>query len=221
MLRRNLLEDPGYIRRFTYKRSDGSLIHVRQTPEPPRVRQEDDDGFVEIYGMGLKWDTPSQIWRREWEQFARGAFARTLEEHDQFYLVEHNYDEVPLARTGEYMTITEGDVGLDYVARLNVRANQRAAAFVDAVRRGLMDKASIGFSWDNSYELDRDFGDEDDYLVTYTDVERLYEISGVKWPAHESSELGARNRNPSRGTVPQDFRYSPVGVDALLAVHDL
>ena len=162
----------------------------------PQVRQED-DGYATVFGYGLKWDAPAKIWG-EWEQFRRGSFAETLQEHDQFLLIEHDYSAVPLARTGEYMAFSEDDVGLRYEAKRVAGESRRAAAFVDAVRRGILDKASIGFSWNNDYEYDSDYSDEDG-LVTYTRVRRLYEVSGVKWPAHESSELEARAGANLRG----------------------
>ena len=88
-------------------------------------------------------------------------------------------------------------MGLRYEAKVSME-NPQGVAFVDAVRRGLLDKASIGFSWNNDYEYDSDYNDEDG-LVTYTRIKRLYEVSGVKWPAHESSELEARAGANLRG----------------------
>lgn len=200
-MKRSAFKDPGYIRQHTLKRSDGSRMHVRSMAEPFKVtRQEDEDGFVTIAGYGLKWDTPAELWG-EYEQFRRGAFADTLREHVQFFLVEHDYSGIPHARTPDYMTITEDAVGLRFEARLSTR-NPESVALIDAVERGLLDKTSIGFSWRNDYEaIETEIDGEEVTLFTFTRIDRLYEISAVKWPVHESSELGTLSRNGARDTV--------------------
>ena len=221
MNRRAAFDSPEYRARHTLVRSDtGERIHLRTVDGPPQVREED-DGTAVVYGLGLKWDVPALVWG-EWEQFSRGAFADTLKEHDQFHLIEHNYGDIPLARTGVNMTIAEGDEGLDYEARLNVAESARAREYVAAVRAGLLDKSSIGFSWENDFEYSTDYEkDGISGLYTYTLVRRLYEISGVKWPAHESSELGARaGRTPPEETralaPPGEIRKTRILIDSML-----
>ena len=183
---------PEYRRSHVRTRKDGSDMHVRSFGlELRQVPGEDDDGFVTLAGYGLKWDTPSQIYG-EWEQFRRGAFAETLAEHRQYFLIEHNYDDIPLARTPDYMTVEEDDTGLRFEVRMSM-VNPQAVAFVDAVARALIDKTSIGFSWNNDYEYDSEYGNGEG-LVTYTRVSRLIEISGVKFPVHDSSEIAALSR---------------------------
>ena len=232
---RSAFAESDYRKRHALTRRDGALMHVRAAPSMEARQEKDGDDYDVVYGLGLKWDTPALVYG-EWEQFRKGAFATTLRDHDQFLLVEHNYDEVPLSRTGEYMEMWEGDTGLNYEARV-ARVNPRGLAFVDAVTRGLMDKASIGFGWTTDYEYDSDFElDGSTGLYTYTDVKRLYEVSGVKWPAHESSELGARDavdgadekgdkvRNQGRGVdkvaVDWDYEYDKLrSRDRLLDLH--
>ena len=192
---------PKFLTRKRYKenwvrtRSDGTEIHIRTFDAPLSIRQdEEDENLVTLVGYGLKWNTPAEFWG-EYEQFAKGCFADTLRDHEQFQLVEHNYDTIPYARTGVNFTLTEDDTGLKTEAVLS-RADAHQASLIYAVENGILTKQSIGFSWRNEYNVTNIFVDGEEYsLFTYTKVNRLYESSAVKWPVHESSEIAAMGEN--------------------------
>lgn len=183
---RSIFDEPRYLERHTRENKAGARVHYRSIGLPIEVRQDEGDGIRTVEGYGLKWDTPAKIYGT-WEQFRRGAFADTLASDEQYLLLEHNYDMIPYAFTGEDLEIVEDDDGLFFRAPLNVGDSQQAREFVLAIDEGRLRKCSIGFGWGASYEYDADY-DDGSGLITYT-KSKLYEISGVKWPVHESSEL--------------------------------
>ena len=170
------------------ERRDGKLIQHRRMPGTLKFRQLGESQEFEVEGYGLRWDAVADLgWFTE--SFQKGAFAETLE--DVRFKIGHDYSRVALARSPRTMEVTEDDEGLYFRATLDLR-NTDAMGLAVAIERGDVDKASIGFSYETDYEFtagDEGAGTKDHYTITR--VEKLYEISAVDFPAHESSDLGA------------------------------
>ena len=175
----------GYPDVRTSKRS-GQTVIVRECPLPT-LRQLDDNEY-EFSGYGLEWDVVAEIgWFTE--SFRKGAFKDTLD--DVRFLLGHDYTRPALARSPNTMTVEEDDTGPRYGGSLDLRSPD-AMSLAVAMSRGDIDKASIGFSG-----IDYEFteGDEEEGIKDHYDVisvRRLWEISAVNFPAHESSSLDPR-----------------------------
>ena len=179
---------PSLIYRYApaVKREDGVRVaHVRTLPVSLELRQS--GGAYALVGYGLKWGVIADLgWFTE--SFEKGAFSHTL---DGVRLLA-NHEGLPMARSPGTMQVTEDDVGPRFEATLDMD-NPQSAEVASAVGRGDLDKMSIAFTMNY-----------DDDSVTYSElpdgrmhyvihkVDRLWEVSAVPWPAHESSELAPR-----------------------------
>lgn len=157
----------------------------------PEVR-DGDNGVVTIAGYGLKWAEEANIggWFRE--RFEKGAFARTLRDDDAKLLAAHGSGTgLPLASTrNKTFKISEDTTGLKFEAELDTDADPEARSVAAKIRRGDVDKMSIGF-YERKYRIEKPEEKGKPPLVIHTDV-RLLEISVVPHPAYESSSVGAR-----------------------------
>lgn len=89
------------------------------------------------------------------ETIKRGAFSKTLSEMPDVQLLI-NHRDLPIARTGRNMTLSEDDQGLRVEARLNPDLPKVQELALTA-RDGLVDQMSFAFrvtrqSWDDDYE---------------------------------------------------------------------
>ena len=162
------------------------VAHVRTLPVSLELRQSG-DGYG-IVGYGLKWGVIADLY---WftESFEKGAFSHTL---DDVRLLA-NHEGLPMARSPGTMQVTEDDVGLRIEATLDMR-NPQSAEVASAVGRGDLDKMSIAFTM--NYDDDEvSYSELPDGRTHYIikKVDRLWEVSAVPWPAHESSELTPRD----------------------------
>jgi HK97 family phage prohead protease len=117
-----------------------------------------------------------------------GAFKRSLESgQDVFLLVNHDTDQLPLARrSAGTLTVSEDDRGLLVEAMLDPK-NPRAAELASALERGDVDKMSFAFTVapDGSTRTK-------DGLRELRDL-NLYEVSVVTWPAYSDTTVGLRS----------------------------
>jgi len=118
---------------------------------------------------------------------------------DVRFLVNHNTDMIPLARSrrnngNSTMKITPDAEGLniDFV-KLDVENNSDARALYSAVKRGDISGMSFMFyireggdTWENL--------DTDHPLRYINQIESVVEVSAVTFPAYESTEIYARNQ---------------------------
>ena len=160
-----------------------------------RRQNGDSDGEFGIDGYGLKWDEVAVVngyWEDFAESFERGAFSHTLE--DVRLLANHG--GLPMARSPDTMTVSEDDVGLSVRAGLDME-NPRSAEVASAIRRGDLDKMSIAFTLgEDGYRVTELPNGMTHYIISR--VDRLWEVSVVPWPVHESSEVGPRGERDDR-----------------------
>ena len=83
----------------------------------------------------------------------------------------------------------EGESGLRMSAKLDIESSPRAADYYTAIKRGDIDKMSFMFSVDADEWQDVD---TDHPTRTITGIKRVYEVSGVTFPAYEGTSLSAR-----------------------------
>lgn len=114
---------------------------------------------------------------------------------DVRFLINHNTDMVPLARSrnnnaNSTMQLTVDDEGnLDIRADLDIEHNADAAALYSAIARGDISGMSFmmtvrGESWENI---------ESDHPTRHIDdIDKVYEVSAVTWPAYAATRIHTR-----------------------------
>lgn len=187
------------------REDDGPLVHIRSMGSSLLgktsllgERQEGEEDILTVGGYGLKWDDKARIYYYT-ESFTKGAFTECLKKKETRWKIGHNYRNIALANMeSNTFDVSEDDDGLIYTARMSA-ANTESANLYDAVNRGDVSKASIGFSGAKYIVHEPE---EDDELTHYEiiEVKRLWEISAVDFPAYDSSSLEARN-NEARNSV--------------------
>ena len=195
-------------------RSGHEAIMRRTAPAPELLTRELDGVAVPygIRGVGLQWDVVADLGYFT-ESFGRGAFADTL--LDVRLKIGHDHSRIALAYSPDTLSVTEEDPGLIYLSDLDLRSPEHMTLAVALERRDVR-KSSISFSG-MSYEFTE--GDDDrkpHYHVTH--VERLWEISAVDFPAHESSDMRPRDTVPAdvltRTRLYADLVHIPIGAAA-------
>lgn len=131
---------------------------------------------AEIYGL----------WR---ETVARGAYKKTIKEHDIRALWNHNTDNVLGRNKAGTLALAEDDHGLK--VEIDPPDTQAGRDAVTSIKRGDVSQMSIAFQtikeeWkipENKRELP---------LRTVKEA-KLFEVSPVTFPAFEGTEIGARS----------------------------
>lgn len=146
-----------------------------------------DDGMVRMTGYAAMFEKEADGLPFR-EVIARGAFSRSLDRGDDvFLLVNHDTDQLPLARrSAGTLEVTEDEIGLRVEAMLDP-ANPRAAELASALERGDVDKMSFAFSVAKDGSAKRSDG-----VRELRDL-NLYEVSVVTWPAYSATSVGLRS----------------------------
>lgn len=114
---------------------------------------------------------------------------------DVRFLVNHNIDMIPLARSrnnneNSTMQLTVDDEGVFMRADLDVERNQTAAELDSAVERGDVSGMSFMFTVDGE-EWE---GLDSEHPVRHiTKIGQIFEVSAVTWPAYEQTSINARS----------------------------
>lgn len=127
------------------------------------------------------------------ETISRGALKNTNLK-DVRFLVNHNTDMIPLARSrnnneNSTMQLIPDEEGLKVRIKLDIENNSDAKNLYSAVSRG--DISGMSFMFDvNKAE----WKDEDTDLPkrTILDIANVYEVSAVTFPAYEETEINTR-----------------------------
>lgn len=116
---------------------------------------------------------------------------------DVRFLVNHNTDMIPLARSrrnngNSTMKMTADFQGLylDFV-KLDVENNMEAKALYSAVQRGDITGMSFMFSIDDEEWEDLESEHPTRHIKK---IGSVVEVSAVTWPAYESTEINARSK---------------------------
>jgi len=147
-----------------------------------------DNDTVTVEGYATVYDEPYDVGGLFTETIARGAAAKSANEADVRFLVNHG--GIPLARTKSgTMTLTSDDVGLKVRAELSAESTT-AADVLDAMTRGDLDEMSFAFqvlqqSWN------------DDWSVRSIREVKLVDVSAVTYPANPATHVQIAEPDPS------------------------
>ena len=155
-----------------------------------RASKEEEKGIIE--GRAIVYNRETDLgWFRE--VIAKDALKNTNLK-DVRFLVNHNTDMIPLARSrnnneNSTMQLIVDDDGLGVRIKLDLENNAEARALYSAIERGDITGMSFMFTirkeeWDET--------DKEHPKRTITDIEQVFEVSAVTFPAYEETEINAR-----------------------------
>jgi HK97 family phage prohead protease len=128
------------------------------------------------------------------EMIDRGALADT-DLRDVRFLVNHNTDMIPLARSrnnNEHSTMQmsiDDEIGMKIRVNLDVDNNAEAKALYSAVERGDLDGMSFMFTVDG----DRWEDESSEHPKRHIEkISKVFEVSAVTFPAYEATSIQAR-----------------------------
>lgn len=155
------------------------------------MRAERSADGIRMVGYAAMWDQEADGLPFR-EVIKRGAFSRSLDRGDDvFLLVNHDTDQLPLARRDAgTLTVIEDETGLRMEADLDPM-NPRAAELASALERGDVDKMSFAFRVGENGSAKNDDG------VRELRNLDLFEVSVVTWPAYSATTVGLREAAPA------------------------
>lgn len=127
------------------------------------------------------------------EVIQRGALADT-DLKDVRFLVNHNTDMIPLARSrnnneNSTMQMVVDEDGMGIRVDLDIENNTEAKNLYSAVERGDIDGMSFMFQVDGDKWDDLD---SEHPTRTITNIAKVFEVSAVTFPAYEATSIQAR-----------------------------
>ena len=156
-----------------------------------RASEDEEHGHI-LTGRPIVYDSKTDLGWYD-EIIARGALADT-DLKDVRFLVNHNTDMIPLARSrnnnaNSTMQMSVDDEGMSIRVDLDIEGNAEAKSLYSAVERGDIDGMSFMFvvdadSWD---ELESEHPSR-----TIEKIGKVLEVSAVTFPAYEATSLQAR-----------------------------
>ena len=156
-----------------------------------RASEDEEHGHI-LTGRPIVYDSKTDLGWYD-EIIARGALADT-DLKDVRFLVNHNTDMIPLARSrnnnaNSTMQMSIDDEGMSIRVDLDIEDNAEAKSLYSAVERGDIDGMSFMFvvdadSWD---ELESEHPSR-----TIEKIGKVLEVSAVTFPAYEATSLQAR-----------------------------
>lgn len=158
------------------------------------VRAENDDERGNMLtGQPIVYDEPTDMgWYTE--IIDNGALDDT-DLRDVRFLVNHNTDMIPLARSRNnnvnstmQMTVVQ-NAGMDIRVNLDTDNNADAKALYSAVERGDISGMSFMFRVDKDMWEELDSEKPTRHIVA---ISRVYEVSAVTFPAYEQTSIQAR-----------------------------
>ena len=159
------------------------------------VRAEEQDGGRVITGRPIVYGSETDLgWFRE--IIDQGALDEA-DLTDVRFLVNHNTDMIPLARSRRNngnstmkMSVDLMGLNLDYV-KLDTENNMDARAPFSAVERGDLTGMSFMFTIEDEEWQDLD---TESPLRRIKRIGKVYEVSAVTFPAYEATEINARDK---------------------------
>lgn len=127
------------------------------------------------------------------EMIDRGALA-DADLHDVRFLVNHNTDMIPLARSrnnneNSTMQMTVVNIGMNIRVNLDAENNSEAKALYSAVERGDISGMSFMFTVDSDIWEDVDSEHPRRHIRS---IGKVLEVSAVTFPAYEATSIQAR-----------------------------
>lgn len=173
------------------KDSKGTLESRAYTCE---VRAEEGESGSVLTGRPIVYNSRTDI--GYFDEIIEVGALNSADLTDVRFLVNHNTDMIPLARSrrnngNSTMTLTPDLEGLSINVKLDTENNQDARALYSAVSRGDITGMSFMFS-----VIDEEWDDLDSDHPTrhIKSIGSVVEVSAVTFPAYDSTEIYARSK---------------------------
>jgi len=132
------------------------------------------------------------------EEIRKGALDET-DMKDVRFLVNHNIDMIPLARSrnnteNSTMQFTVDEFGMNIRVNLDTEENADARALYSAINRGDISGMSFMFDVDRNDEEWQDLESEKPHRIINR-IRKIYEVSAVTFPAYEQTEINIEARS--------------------------
>lgn len=167
------------------------MKEIRKFDFEVRAKRDETHGTY-LEGTPIVYDSWTNLGWYD-EQIQRGALDNT-DLTDVRFLINHNTDMIPLARSRNnnenstmQMTVDEG--GMNIRVNLDTENNADARSLYSAVERGDIDGMSFMFVVDGELWEDEE---SEHPKRTITDIEKVFEVSAVTFPAYEQTSISAR-----------------------------
>lgn len=154
--------------------------------------REDEENKGVIEGRAIVYD---KIYNNGYfeETIERGALKNTNLK-DVRFLVNHNTDMIPLARSrnnneNSTMQLIPDDEGLRIRVKLDIENNTDARNLYSAIKRGDVSGMSFMFIVRGERWEDEDTDHPKRFI---NDIEVVFEVSAVTFPAYEETDISAR-----------------------------
>ena len=157
-----------------------------------RAQQDEEHGTF-LDGTPIVYDSWTDLGWYD-EMIDRGALAET-DLRDVRFLVNHNTDMIPLARSrnnNENSTMqlsVDDEVGMKIRVNLDAENNADARALYSAVERGDITGMSFMFIVDSDRWEDIDSDHPKRHILS---IRKVFEVSAVTFPAYEATSIQAR-----------------------------
>ena len=160
-----------------------------------RAVQSDNEKYIE--GHAAVFEQKTNIGGYFYEVIDKGAFDDETALRDVALFVNHDFRQIPLARSrrnngNNTMTLKVDDVGLAIRAKLDTENNSDAKALYSAVERDDISGMSLAFTVDAEEWQDLK---SDMPTRRIKKISRVFEVSAVAFPAYESTDIHARALN--------------------------
>lgn len=167
------------------------MKEIRKFDFEVRAKRDETHGTY-LEGTPIVYDSWTNLGWYD-EQIQRGALDNT-DLTDVRFLINHNTDMIPLARSRNnnenstmQMTVDEG--GMNIRVNLDTENNAEARSLYSAVERGDIDGMSFMFVVDGELWEEEE---SEHPKRTITDIEKVFEVSAVTFPAYEQTSISAR-----------------------------
>lgn len=151
-------------------------------------REDEPDDSMVLEGRAVVFNSPEVMYTDEdgteyKEQVDREAFMNAKMDD---VILNMNHEGQALARTrNNTLQLEMTEDGLDVTADMSKSRASRDA--YEAVQNGLLDKMSFAFT------VARDLYDENTHTRTILEIDRLFDVSLVNFPAYEQTSVSARD----------------------------
>ena len=166
-------------------------MEIRNLDFEVRAEQSEERGSY-ITGRPIVYDARTDI--GPWDEIIdRGALDNT-DLKDVRFLVNHNVDMIPLARsrnnnTNSTMQMSVDDEGMEIRVDLDTENNTDAKSLYSAVSRGDISGMSFMFSVDEDRWEDVDTDHPTRHIIS---IRRVLEVSAVTFPAYAQTSIQTR-----------------------------
>lgn len=159
-----------------------------------RAKENEKNGHY-IEGIPIVYDQPTDL--GTFTEIIRSGALKDTDLKDVKFLVNHNVDMIPLARSrnnneNSTMQLSEAKEGLKIRVNLDTENNPEAKSLYSAVQRRDIDQMSFAFVIDEEVWTDLKTDHPKREIIK---IGKVFEVSAVTFPAYPQTELFARSED--------------------------